>query len=441
MSQVLKRRIEDVLLMARKCAGEAEVFVGSVDDTPVVFEANRLKQLQTNRSMSVALRIVKDGRLGFATATALDDIASLVDRAVDIAQFGAQPSFELPSRQDYPQVSVYDREAETFDVDAMVELGESLIAQVRRHTPDLLCDATVGRGAASVHIMNSRGGEASFTRSYFGLGLEGTLIRGTDILFVGDSDSSCHPIREIDRLVKSTVNQLELSRRQAMVTTGHLPVIFTPHGVVSALIAPLAAAFNGRVVLQGVSPLMNRTGQQVFSPELSLQDNATVAHRPRSRPCDDEGIPSQILPLVERGVVSGFIYDLQTAGLAGTRSTGSGDRVGASLPSPSISNLMVQTGSTSFEDMVRGLDEGLVVEQLMGATQTNVLGGDFSGNVLLGYKVEKGEVVGRVKDTVVSGNIYQALSGAIAVGREARWVGPVHTPAVLCPDLAVGVKR
>ena len=68
---------------------------------------------------------------------------------------------------------------------------------MREHTPDLLCDASVGRGVASVHILNSRGGEASFTRSYFGLGLEGTLIRGTDILFVGDSDSSCHPITDV----------------------------------------------------------------------------------------------------------------------------------------------------------------------------------------------------------------------------------------------------
>jgi PmbA protein len=59
----------------------------------------------------------------------------------------------------------------------------------------------------------------------------------------------------------------------------------------------------------------------------------------------------------------------------------------------------------------------------------------------LGYKVERGEIVGRVKDTVVSGNIYQALAGPIAVGKAARWVGAVHTPAVLCPDLAVGVNR
>ena len=104
--------------------------------------------------------------------------------------------------------------------------------------------------------------------------------------------------------MKSVVNQLELSRKQATVTTGHMPVIFTPHGVVSAVIAPLAAAFNGRVVLQGVSPLMNKIGQKVFSEELSLRDDATIAHRPRSRPCDDEGVASRIIHLVECGVVS-----------------------------------------------------------------------------------------------------------------------------------------
>ena len=440
MSESLKSRIEEMLSMAKRQAQEAEVFVSTVDDTPVIFEANRLKQLQTNQSMLVALRIVKDGRIGFSTATTLDDITSLVDRAVDLSQFGALARFELPSWQDCPRVEVYDPNAETFDVDRMVELGESLIAGVRQHTPDLLCDASVGRGVVSVYLLNSKGGEASFKRSYFGLGLEGSLIRDTDMLFVGDSHSSCHPIEDIETLVHSVVNQLELSKRRASVTTGHLPVIFTPHGVVSAVIAPLAVAFNGRVVLQGVSPLMNRKGEQVFSRGLSLRDDATIAYRPRSRPCDDEGTPSQNISLVRDGVVEGFIYDLQTAGLAGVRSTGSGDRVGASLPSPSVSNLVVETGDASFEEMVRDVKEGLVVEQLMGATQTNVLGGDFSGNVLLGYKVENGEMVGRVKDSVVSGNVYQALDGPIVVAREARWVGGVFTPAILCPNLAVGGK-
>ncbi len=440
MNDFSKSRLEEILSLAEKSAQEAEVFLGTFDETPVIFEANRLKQLQTNQGMLVALRIVKDGRIGFSTATALDDTVSLVNRAVEVSQFGTMARFELPSRQIYPQIAMYDPETETFDIEKMVELGEALISQVRGHTPDLLCDASLGKGTVSVCILNSRGGEAAFRRSFFGVGLEGNLIRDTDMLFVGDSESSCHPVKDMDKLARSVVTQLELAKRRAAVSTGHLPVIFTPHGVVSAMIAPLTVAFNGRVVLQGVSPLVDKKGKKVFDEKLSLWDDATLAYCPRSRPCDDEGVTSRRTPLIEGGVVKSFLYDLQTAGLAGVESTGSGDRAGAGLPAPSISSLVLETGDVSFEDMVRDVKEGLVVEQLMGATQTNVVAGDFSGNVLLGYKVERGEIVGRVKDTVVSGNIYKALAENVAVGREARWVGAVLTPAVFCSDLAVGSK-
>jgi len=77
----------------------------------------------------------------------------------------------------------------------------------------------------------------------------------------------------------------------------------------------------------------------------------------------------------------------------------------------------------------------------MGAEQGNILGGDFSGNVLLGYKVENGKIVGRVKDTMVSGNVYQVLKQIAAIGKDARWVGSfLQTPHLYCPSLSVASK-
>jgi PmbA protein len=440
MDESIRLKLEGILSRARKSAEQAEVFFMAVDDTPVIFEANRLKQLQTNEGMIVALRLVRNGRIGFSTATSLDDLDSLVSRAVEVAQFGAVARFELPDRQPFPQVAMYDPKAESFEIERMVDLGQALIDKVREHTPDLLCDASVGKGVASLFLANSKGGEAEFRKTFFVLGLEGNLIKDTDMLFVGDGESSCQAITDISIVASSVVRQLELAKRQASVSGGTLPVIFTPHGVVSALLAPLTVAFNGRVVLQKVSPLVGKVGQKVFSDLLSLRDDSTLDFRPRSRPCDDEGIASRNMYLVKRGVIGDFLYDLQTAGMAGVHSTGSGDRVGASLPAPSTSNLVVEAGRVSLADMVRDIKEGLLVEQLMGASQTNVLGGDFSGNVLLGYKIEKGEIVGRVKDTLVSGNVYQVLNRIVAVGSEARWVGSVFTPPLLCADLTVGSK-
>jgi PmbA protein len=87
------------------------------------------------------------------------------------------------------------------------------------------------------------------------------------------------------------------------------------------------------------------------------------------------------------------------------------------------------------------MKEGLVIEQLMGAEQGNILGGDFSGNVLLGYKVENGEITGRVKNTMVSGNVYQVLKQINAIGSESRWVGEfLQTPHLYIPTLSVSSK-
>lgn len=433
--------MEELLERAKKVAAEAEVFAISQRETDAVFEANRLKQVHSRETSGRALRLIKGGRIGFSASNRADGAEELVAMAAEVAPFGAEARFHLPGAESYPSVEVYDGEIEKVTEDQMVQLGQSLIDRVRAHTPELVCEGSVAMSTVDVEVINSSGGKASYRKSVFALGIEGVLIRGTDMLFVGDSESSCHPVTDAGTVAATTIEQLERARETAPPPVGQLPVIFTPHGVASAFIAPLAMAINGKTVVQGASPLGNRKGETVFDPKLSIWDDATLDYRPGSRACDHEGVPSQRTPVIEKGVVAGFLYDLQTAGLAGTRSTGSASRGLASLPTPSISSFIIEEGAGTFEDMLADIKEGLVVEQLMGASQGNVLGGDFSGNVLLGYLVRNGKIVGRVKDTMVSGNIYEALKDIAAIGREGKWVGGMlRTPHICCPRLAVSTK-
>ena len=91
--------------------------------------------------------------------------------------------------------------------------------------------------------------------------------------------------------------------------------------------------------------------------------------------------------------------------------------------------------------MIKNIKEGLIIEQLMGAEQGNILNGDFSGNVLLGYKVENGAIAGRVKDTMVYGNVYQLLKEITAIGNDSRWIaGYVNTPSICCPQISIASK-
>ena len=433
--------MENILAQAKQAAEEAEVFMISSEETPVHFEANRLKHIQSKQSTTVALRIVRQGRIGYATTTDLGNCQSLVNNAVETAHFGMPAKFELPSQTSYPQIEAFDPNVESTPVEGMIKLGEELIATIRGHTPDIVCEAEVSKMVASVHIINSRGGQATYPKSIFSLSIEGSLIRDTDMLFVGESESSCHPLTESKGVAEVVLQQLELAKDQASVPSQPLPVIFTPRGVASALMPPLMTAFNGKTVLEGASPVGNKLGEQVFDKKLWLWDDPTIHFRPSSRPCDDEGVTSQRTPLIEEGAVAHFLYDLQTAALAHTQSTGNGSRNRGGLPSPSPSAFIIAPGNTTFDGMVQDMKEGLVIEYLMGAEQGNILGGDFSGNVLLGYKVKSGKIVGRVKDTMVSGNVYQVLKQITAIGSDAKWVGGfLKTPHLYCPSLSAASK-
>jgi len=432
--------VESILEKAKNVAEEAEVFMVSSEETSVQFEANRLKHIQSNQSTSIALRIIKDGKIGYATTTGLEDPQGLVNMAVETARFGTAAEFEFPPPTSYPPVNILDPATEAVSIETMTGLGEEIITAIRVGLPDLLCEAAVSRGTTSARIINSRGGQAEYKESLFNLGIEGQLVRNTDMLFVGDGQSSCQPILETGAITGAVLWQLEMAKNQSTTPTGSIPVVFTAEGVASGLIMPLMAAFNGKTVLEGASPIGSKLGQTVFDRKLQVRDDPLVAYRPASSPCDDEGIPSQITPLIEQGMVMNFLYDLQTAGQAKTSSTGSGRRRGGQ-PAPSPGAFIISPGETTFEEMVCDIKEGLVVEHLMGATQGNILGGDFSGNVLLGYHIENGKITGRVKDTMVSGNIYELLNDITAIGSESKWVsGSLNTPPLYLPSVSVSGK-
>ena len=74
--------------------------------------------------------------------------------------------------------------------------------------------------------------------------------------------------------------------------------------------------------------------------------------------------------------------------------------------------------------------------------QSNILGGDFNANVLLGYRIEDGNVTGRVKNTVISGNVYSVLKNILSIERESHWVGgSLRTPAFCVQDVSVSTKE
>ncbi len=433
--------LEALLERAGRVSQAAEVFHVSRRDEPVMFEANRLKLVESRESSGVALRLVKDGRIGFSSTSDFRDPGKLVDKALEMGPYGPEARLEFPGRRDFSPVDVYDEETPSVPVEEMAEMGQAAVDRLARHTPDLTCDGVVAKGVTTVTVLNSSGGAASYTKSVFSVFFHGTVVKGEDMLLVSDGRSWCSPIRDTTEIVESIETQLDLSRTVVEAPVGAVPVVFTPRGFAGALLSPLMAGFSGKAVLQGVSPLVGKQGQRLMDQRFSLWDDPQTAYSPGSRMCDDEGVPTRKLSLVDRGTVGSFLYDLQSAAQAGVESTASAHRGVSSLPSPGSSVIVVDSGDVSYEEMIRDMGTGLVVERLLGAGQSNILGGDFNANVLLGYRVEGGRVAGRVKNTVISGNVYRVLESLRGIESEAHWVGgAVRVPSLYADSVSVSSK-
>lgn len=208
----------------------------------------------------------------------------------------------------------------------------------------------------------------------------------------------------------------------------------------SAIAGLFDTVLSGQTVVQKSSPLADKIGETLFDRRLTLFEDPSLGISART--FDDEGTPTSRKAYIENGTVKGFYWDRRWAARAGRESTGNGFRGGLSRPSPDMVNICMAPGSTSTADLIASIDEGIIVDQVLGAGQSNQLAGEFSVNLDLGYKVEQGKIVGRVKNTMVAGSIFEAFQNLVDLGDTPEWVGGgSYLPSLLFSKLGVSARQ
>jgi len=426
--------------------GGAELYESRTMETPVRFRAGALESVKSVETTGRALRVIHEGRVGFSTTTDLADEKTLVQNALQSAQFGGPAPFAFPASQPRPSVQCFDPEVEGMKTAEMIALGEEVVEKIKVYDPDLQIDVSVSKTVEEITLLNTSGLEVEDRRTLYGLGIEVMRTRGDDILILWDSLAS-HAARETDphAMVERLIERLRWAERTARVESKAMPVVFTSLATL-CLLMPLTQGFNGRNVYEGASPLGGKLGQQALDRRFTFVDDGCLDFAYLSAPYDDEGTPTARKPLVEDGVVQQFLYDLKTAAQAGATPTGNGFKAQGfgersyHLP-PTImpTTRLVLPGDKSLEEMLKGLDEAILVQDVLGLGQGNILSGEFSNNVSMGFLVRKGEVVGRVKNTMIAGNVYELLKGQlIGLSDQAEWVfGILNTPAIAVDGVGV----
>ncbi len=423
--------VEQIIEKAKKKAQAAQVVMYAQETSAVDFENDRLKSAESSQRTQIDLKVIVDGKVGVSSTTDPRDIDGVVSRALEAAEFGSPAHYEMQDPQELDPVKTFDPELLPLEKPEMIRLGQQMMDMIKAYNPEILAGATINKLVSRVEYANSTGATYSAEHTDFNVGAGGQLVRGTDILFAGHGIGQKKREVDTEEIATLAIEYFRKAENIAPVQSGEMPVIFTPGGFI-ALLLSLALAVDGKNVLLGSSPLRDKLGQQIASPSFTIVDDPFIEYGPRTGAFDDEGTPRKVTPLVEKGVLRNFIYDLDTAGRAGTKPSGHGS-------TRRLTNLVITPGEIPYEDMLGNVKTGLLVHEFLGLGQGNPINGEFSVNVFLGYKIENGKIVGRVKDVMLAGNAFDALKDIAAISKEREWVsGPFAWFAGSMPYIQVG---
>ena len=423
---------------AGKGASGAEVIVVEDEAFSVQVRMRAVDTLTSAREKRLGLRLCF-GQRSATTATSdfsLDSLRRLLDDTVALAQAVAEDPFSgLPERGaftgDMPDLELWDPEPAALPVEDRIAL------------------ATAGESAAldyDPRITNSEGAEYShqdarvvFANSH---GFTGEYRGSSVVLSVAPVAADNGGMQrdgwysfqrrlrnlESPEAIGRTAAQRALRRLGARkVSTQQAPVIFDPNMAASLLRTVLSAA-SGSTIYRNASFLTGRLGQQVASSTLSIEDDGRMVGHLGSRPFDGEGLPTRRTVVIQDGVLANYLLDTYTGRKLGLTSTGNASRSLGQPPTVSPTNSHVVPGPYTPEEIIRSVDRGLYLTEMIGFG-VNLVTGDYSRGAV-GLWIEKGEPAYPVEEITIAGNLKNMLQQVEMIGNDLEWRGSIAAPTL-----------
>jgi PmbA protein len=270
-------------------------------------------------------------------------------------------------------------------------------------------------------VTNSEGGGASFSRSavslatsegFFGryagtshsIGVAVLAGEGMNMQMDHDSASSRHggDLDASDMIGKRAGERAVAKLNPRKVQSQAVPIIFDPR-VSSGLVGHFAGAISGASIARGVSFLKDRMGQKVFAPGIQIIDDPHRRRGLRSKPFDGEGVANIRRALIADGVLTTWLLDCASARQLGLQTTGHAARGTGGPPSPAPTNLYMEAGKASPEELMSDIKTGFYVTDLMGMGVNGVTG-DYSRGAS-GFWIENGKISYPVAEVTIAGNL------------------------------------
>jgi len=436
-------------------AREAEALVASGHSISVEIERGEIKTCTDLWDAGIGIRALIDGKVGFAYTNVLTD--EEVKRTAEQAVKASKASLKdknwrrLPERATYPMVKdTYDKRLVEFAPEEAVTLCQRMISSASEVDKRVL--PAFGGTEVNVQEMvcvNTNGVEGKNVGTSLGCSL-GTMARSetqvSPVCFEFKVSRLYAPEpewvgREAAKLAVESLNVGEAKE-------GKFPVLLNQHSLQSILMFTFIPSIRGDMVSRGRSVFKNRIGEIVAHENVSIYDDGTLPGGLNSGSTDMEGVPRQKTPIIEKGILHGFLYDNYWARIEGAKSTGNASRGGGglslppygSVPAISPTNVRLLGGTASEEELISEVGNGYYVNSVQGAHQSNPETGEFSVALAPAWRIEKGEITHAVKGVMIAGNAYEMIKKFSLLSKETRQVGPLIAPQTVVSEMSVVTK-
>jgi PmbA protein len=360
-----------------------------------------------------------------------------------LSRGGVEAEFEFPLTTDVAQLDTCDASVKSLSSATMVAECARVCDRLTANTNGEIVAAAYS-SFGTMRLLNSAG--TNLSSNFSETGVYGYAIYPGS----GNGIGRVHTCKAFESMPDALLDEIIFlytkSAREVVPQTGKMKVLFMPNSIYT-LTWRIKSGANAKSVYEKISPIAQKVGERIFDPKFTLVSDPLNDEHPDARAFDDEGTPCSTFPIVENGVLQGFYCDLNYAKKLNTRSTGHGFKaqqwggdVFSLRPNPALTHLTIKPGDMSFTDMVKSMEKGLIVEGALGAHSGNIPNGDYSIGADPALYVENGEIVGRAKDVMVAGNIYDTLKHVVAIEDILHFGHDGCFPAILCDNVSVSAN-
>ncbi len=410
-SAALLSRASQLIDLARKAGADAaDAVVVRSRAQSVSVRLGQVEGTESSESDDFSLRVFVGNRVASVSANPGFDLQALAERAVAMAKVSPEDPFacladEGDLAKSYPDLELFDpTEVSSAELREAALATEAAALAVPGVSNSVGGSASAGMGGLVLvtshgfagHYMGSRFGRSVSVIAGEGTGMERDYDFDSRLYFAELDTAEEIGRRAGDRVVK------RINPRQ-VPTDKNVTVVFDPR-VARGFVGHIAGAINGASVARKTSFLRDKMGQQVLKAGLSITDDPLIVRGPASRPFDGEGVSGKRLVMIEDGVLKSWFLSTSAAREigGGLKTNGRGVRGGTTV-SPSSTNLALEPGDISPEELIRSVGTGFYVTELIGQG-VNMITGEYSRGAT-GFWIENGELTFPVSEVTIASNL------------------------------------